>query len=303
MAKASSVDAADAARAMRVLVAICDAGSFTAAAAKLAMTPSAVSKAVDRTESRLGVRLVQRTTQRIALTDAGAAYVARGRAILAELEGLESEVAGSDGRVRGVLRVSAPAIYGALRVAPVAAELQRLHPELEVQLWCDDRLIDLVAERVSVAVRILATPPAEFVARELASDRRGLFASPAYLKRAGTPAELASLSSHATITYSGSNAAEALRRGRVVFTTDNILAAREAARAGVGIAELAHYLAEDDVRDGRLCEILPRTIRATRKVWALYLQSRWVSPATRAFVKALVAASKPHEREPASAGS
>lgn len=279
-------DVAEATRGLQLLVAIADGGSFTAAGARLGLTPSAVSKAVTRVEARLGVRLLQRTTRRVAFTDAGEAYVARGRQLIADFEGLERETSARDDTVRGTLRVSAPMVYGSMKVAPLLAALARKHPALDVQLKCEDRLVDMVIERIDVAVRILSALPAEFVARALADDRRGLYASPAYLRAARAPRTLEALASHALVTYSGGPTL--LRRGRVVFATDSILAAREAARGGVGIAELPEYLARDDVASGALREVLPGAVRTTRKIYALYLPSRYLPPHVRAFVDLLV---------------
>jgi DNA-binding transcriptional LysR family regulator len=173
-------------------------------------------------------------------------------------------------------------------VAPVVSALQRRHPALDVELRCHDRILDMVAERIDVAVRMLAAPPAEFVARALGDDRRGLFASPAYLRRAGTPSETAELSRHASITYSGGSAARLPRRGRVVFATDSVLAAREAGRAGLGIVELPEYLASADVAAGSLREVVPGAIPATRKVYAIYFAHRHLSANVRVLIDALV---------------
>jgi LysR family transcriptional regulator, transcriptional activator for dmlA len=270
---------------VQLLVAIADGGSFTAAAARLGLTPSAVSKGVMRVEARLGVRLLQRTTRRVALTDAGEAYVARGRQLLDDLEGLEREVSSRDKTIRGTLRVSAPTIYGSVKVAPLLVELARKHPALDVDFKCEDRLVDMVVERIDVAVRIVSALPAEFVARELADDRRGLYASPAYLRHRRAPRTLDDLASHALIAYSGAPAR--VRHGRAVFATDSILAAREAARGGLGVAELPDYLAHDDVAAGSLREVLPGALPATRKIYALYLPSRYLPPQVRAFVELL----------------
>jgi LysR family transcriptional regulator, transcriptional activator for dmlA len=286
-------DVADATHGLQLLVAIADGGSFTAAGARLGLTPSAVSKAVTRVEARLGVRLLQRTTRRVAFTDAGEAYVARGRQLIADFERLERETASRDKTMRGTLRVSAPTVYGSVRVAPVLVALARKHPALDVYLKCEDRLVDMVVERIDVAVRMLSTLPAEFVARALTDDRRGLYASPAYLRGAPAPRTMDDLASHALIAYSG--APSTVRRGRIVFATDSILAAREAARGGLGIADLPHYLARDDVGAGFLREVLPGALRATRKIYALYLPSRYLPPQARAFVDLLVrdAAARP----------
>ncbi len=276
----------DAAHGLQLLVAIADGGSFTAAASRLGLTPSAVSKAVTRVEARLGVRLLQRTTRRVALTDAGEAYLARGRQLIAAFEGLERETSSRDDTLRGTLRVTAPTVYGSVKVAPVLVALARKHPALDVHLKCDDRLLDMVAERIDVAVRVLSALPAEFVARTLIDDRRGLYASPAYLRGARAPRSLNDLASHTVIVYSGASGMP--RRGRVMFATDHIIAAREAARGGLGIAELPDYLARDDVAAGSLREVLPGALPVTRKFYAVYLPSRYLPPQVRAFVDLLV---------------
>jgi DNA-binding transcriptional LysR family regulator len=280
-----SSDVADAAHGLQLLVAIADGGSFTAAGARLGLSPSAVSKAVARVEKRLGVRLLQRTTRRVAFTDAGEAYIARGRQLIADFEGLERETSSRDESIRGTLRVSAPMVYGSVKVAPLLVALAREHPALDVHLKCEDRLVDLVSERIDVAVRVLAALPAEFVARALTEDRRGFYASPTYLRRARTPRTLEDLASHAVIEFSGGTTK--LRRGRVVFATDSLLAAREAARGGLGIAELPEYLAHDDVAAGSLREVLPGGVPVTRKIYALYLPSRYLPPQVRAFLDVL----------------
>jgi DNA-binding transcriptional LysR family regulator len=283
-----SSDVADATHGLQLLVAIADGGSFTAAGARLNLTPSAVSKAVTRVEARLGVRLLLRTTRSVAFTEVGEAYVARGRQLIADFEGLERETSSRDKTktMRGTLRVSAPMIYGSVKVAPLLVELARKHPELDVHLKCEDRLVDMVVERIDVAVRMVSALPAEFVARALTDDRRGLYASPAYLRGARAPRTLDDLASHALIAYSG--APTRLRHGRVVFATDSILAAHEAARGGLGIAELPDYLACEDVAAGSLREVLPGALPATRKIYALYLPSRYLPPQVRAFVDLLV---------------
>jgi len=222
----------------------------------------------------------------VAFTDAGEAYIARGRQLITDFEGLERETSSRDDTIRGTLRVSAPMVYGSVKVAPVLAALARKHPALDVHLKCEDRLVDMVVERIDVAVRILSTLPAEFVARTLTEDRRGLYASPAYLRGHGAPKTTADLASHALITYSGGSSV--LRRGRVVFATDSILAAREAARGSLGIVELPAYLAREDVAAKALREVLPGAVPATRKIYALYLPSRYLPPQVRAFVDLLV---------------
>ncbi|APR85216.1 Transcriptional regulator, LysR family protein [Minicystis rosea] len=283
---------------IRVLLAVTELGSFSAAASKLNLTPSAVSKTVSRAEARLGARLVQRTTRRVRLTDLGEGYLARGRQLVGDLWELEAEIGDRDAAMRGPVRVAAPSTYGAVRVAPVVAAFQREHPDVRVSLRCDDRMHDLVAEGIDVAIRMLVEPPAEVVARVLADDRRGLYASPAYLKTHRAPKAVDALVDHALLRYgAGEGAVDlALRAGgaemRVkapaVFSSDNVLAVREAACAGLGIAELPEYLVEGELARGRLVEVLPGVVPTRRRVYAVYLPSRYQPARVRALLDRLV---------------
>jgi DNA-binding transcriptional LysR family regulator len=257
-------DLRDAVHTLRVLAAIVEHGSFAAAAQRLGLTPSAVSKTIARAEARLGVRLLQRTTRRVGLTEAATEYLARGREILHELTALERDLVEASGSLRGRVRIAAPTVYGALAVAPVLARVQRAHPELRIELRCEDRRVDLVAEGVDLAVRFLEKPPLEMVATWLHDDERGLFAGPGY----PAPDTPEALPGHALLRY-GSEAGPTS-----VFWSDNVLAVREAARAGAGIAELPRYLAAEDVARGTLIEVLPGTLSSQRSVWLVHLPAR-----------------------------
>jgi DNA-binding transcriptional LysR family regulator len=274
------------------------------AAAALRLTPSAVSKAVARVEARLGARLVQRTTRRVSLTDLGQTYVERGRTVLAQLDKIEREVIARDDTVRGSLRIAAATIYGSLRVAPLVARFQRENPQVDVDLRCNDDLVDLVEDRVDVALRMIAAPPPEVVARRLEPDRRGLYASPAYLERSPKLRDVDDLAVHAAVHYLRYDAGNGRRvewqllakgeqrrvRSVVAFSSDSVLAVREAARAGLGVAELPKYLADRDVEDGLLREVLPGSLPVRRSVFAMYLPSKYLPQRTRAFVAFLVKA-------------
>jgi DNA-binding transcriptional LysR family regulator len=298
------MDSVEVTRTLCLLVAVAEGRSFSVAAKALRLTPSAVSKAVARAEARLGARLVQRTTRRVSLTDLGQTYVERGRTVLADLDQIEREVTARDDTVRGSLRVAAPTIYGALRAAPLVARFQREYPQVDVDLRCNDDVVDLVGDRVDVALRMIAAPPAEVVARRLEPDRRGLYASPAYLERSPRVRDVDDLASHAAVhyvRYGAGNARSvewqlvaegAQRRVRSVlaFSSDSLLAVREAARAGLGVAELPAYLADRDVEEGLLREVLPGSLPVRRSVFAMYLPSRYLPQRTRALVAFLVKA-------------
>jgi DNA-binding transcriptional LysR family regulator len=230
----------------------------------------------------------------------GQTYVERGRTLLAELDQLEREVTARDDAVRGSLRVAAPTIYGALRAAPLVARFQREYPQVDIDLRCNDDVVDLAGDRVDVALRMIAAPPAEVVARRLEPDRRGLYASPAYLERSPRLRHVDDLASHAAVHYvryarnvEWQLMAEGAPRrvhSVVAFSSDSVLAVREAARAGLGVAELPAYLADRDVREGLLREVLPGSLPVRRSVFAMYLPSRYLPQRTRALVTFLVKA-------------
>ena len=271
--------------ALRALGAIADTGSFVAASKRLQLTASAVSKVIARAESRLGVRLVQRTTRRVQLTEAATEYLKEGRALLGQLTALEDALVERTTSVKGLVRVAAPSMYGALAVAPVLAAVQQEHPHLRIDLRCDDRLVDLVAEGIDFAIRFLPQPPAGVYARVLHDDVRALFAAPGYLRQRPAPTRIADLSQHALLRY-GPGAGPLVWtfgvdhepvRATPHFSSDSIIAVREATLAGVGIAELPVAFAARHVAEGRLVEVLPGTVPTRRRVYAVYLSRRMPS--------------------------
>ncbi|PTL77259.1 LysR family transcriptional regulator [Vitiosangium sp. GDMCC 1.1324] len=285
---------------MSVLVAVVDAGSLTAAAARLGMTSSAVSKQVSRLEARLGTRLLQRTTRRMQLTEAGARYCERARSILESIESVEREAESVPESPHGTLRVTAPTVLGQVQVMPVVLAFQQKHPAVKVHVELSDRRFDLIEEGIDVAIRITAHPPPAFVARRLADDRRVLCASPGYLARAGRPRRPAELANHECIVFVAGQPAETwnLRAtedaehatpiriaGRL--HVNNTLALRQASLAGLGIADLPRYLVEEDLAAGRLESVLERFIPVGRGVFAIYAPSPYVPARVRGFIEML----------------
>lgn len=287
---------------MAAFVAVVESASFSAAADKLRLTPSGVSKLVSRLEDRLGARLLQRTTRRMQLTQAGAAYFERARRLLEEFEALSRETASQDDTPRGTLRVTAPTVLGHVRVLPVLLSFQRAFPEVKAELALTDRAVDLVEEGVDVAVRMTATPPLSFIARKLDDDVRVLCATPGYLKRRGCPRHPRELADHDGIGFvtgsavspwrlraaAGSEEIESARvKGRL--QVNNTLSVREAALTGLGIADLPRYLVEDDLLAGRLLAVLPEFGLIERSIYAVYGPGPFVPARVREFVKYLVA--------------
>ena len=187
---------------MRAFVAVVEAGSFVAAADALGLSKAAMSRQVSELEARLGVRLLQRTTRRLSLTEEGEVFHARCREVLGTLEEAEAEVSARSGQAVGVLKVSAPVSFGLLHMASLWAPFMTRHPRLQLEVNLSDRFVDLVEEGVDVAVRIARMESSSLVGRRLATTRMVLCASPQYLRRHGHPRHPEDLAGHATVAYS-----------------------------------------------------------------------------------------------------
>jgi DNA-binding transcriptional LysR family regulator len=275
-------------------------GSFTAAARKLGLTSSAVSKQIARLEERLGARLLARTTRRLALTEPGRAYHERCTRILADIEELDRSVADGDGAPRGLVRVSAPNVLGRLRVAPALLAFQKKYPEVRVELELSDRLAEVAAGAIDVAVRVTAIPtPGSLTARKLAEETRVLCASPRYLKRRGTPRAPGDLERHDGLTLLAEGPARWELHGadgrHVVripstFRCNDSLLLRDAALAGLGVVNLPLYMVERELEAGDLIRALPAYVGAPRSVYALYAHGPHAPVRVRALVEELARA-------------
>ncbi len=190
-------------RAMETFVRIVDRGSLTAAAETLSTSLPSVVRTLAALEAELGVRLLNRTTRRLSPTDEGREYFERSKRVLAEVD--EAEAALSARRVapKGRLRITAPVMFGRLRVAPLVTEFVLRHPALQIELTLLDRIVDLVEEGIDAGVRIARLPDSTLVAVPVGQTRRVVCASPAYLKRAGTPKTPQDLMHHRCISFSG----------------------------------------------------------------------------------------------------
>lgn len=277
---------------IEVFVAAAEAGSFTAAAKSLNLTNSAVGKAVARLEERLGTRLFERTTRRLALTDAGSAFHRVCVDVLAELEAAEQALAAEQLEPTGRLRVDLPATFGRLiALGPLFAFCER-HPGVQPHISFTDRFVDVVDEGIDVAVRIGGpeTWPANVGHRLLGREQLIFCASPGYLARRGTPGTPDELAGHDVVTYgkadgSASNWLEALDAGPALphpaegrIVVGNGEAQAEAVRAGFGLAQLATWLADPYLRDGRLVRILPDWTTDGLPLHLVWARSRQLLP-------------------------
>lgn len=278
-----------------------EAGSFSAAALRLHLTSSAISKSVSRLEQRLGVLLFERTTRTLRLTDAGAAFYETCKRVLAELAEAEAVLAAQRSDPSGRLRIDLPASFGRLRVMPLLLEFADHYPNLRLHISFTDRFIDLLEEGVDAAVRIGggAVWPAALGHHYLGSERLIFCAAPAYLARRGTPAGMAALEGHDSITFGrpdgsvmawrfGADAAQApppAPRARLVV--GDAEAQLAAVRGGLGLAQLATWLVQADLDASLLVEILPELAVDGLPLHLVWPRARQLTPKIDALLQAL----------------
>jgi DNA-binding transcriptional LysR family regulator len=284
---------------MRVLLAVVDAGSFAAAAEALDTSTAAVSRQVAALEAHLGTRLMNRTTRRLSLTEAGADFAERSRTILVDLAEAESLAGLHSVEPVGLLRVTAPLSFGITHFSRLLPGFLRRHPKLKLDLDLSDRVVDLVNERVDVALRIAREPSPTLVARRLASVGMVVCASPAYLKRHGTPRTPGELVDHRTLSFSYLWAGDdwtfedaqghltTVRVNADVHATNGDVL-RELAVAGEGIVLQPNFLVGMDVASGALVPLLTEWKTFELSLYAVYLSRRNLSLKVRAFVDYLV---------------
>lgn len=280
---------------LTAFVAVAEAGSFTKAAEKLNRDASIVSRRVSQLERQLGVRLLSRTTRRVALTEIGATYFRRVQALLDELavaSRAASDVAASP---QGLLRVSLPVTFGRQWIAPVLPSFLARHPKIRIDARFSDRVVDLVAEGFDVAIRVGGLRDSSLTSRRIASYRNRLVAAPGYLKGRDKPKTPGDLSRHACLGFSGHADWpdwRMMRDGKRVtvrpegpLIADNSEAVLMSAVAGLGIAFMPDWLVGPDIRAGTLVEVLQGWGgKADGGVYAILPPGRLVPTKTRVFV-------------------
>lgn len=249
-----------------VFVDVVRAGSFSGAARRRGVTPSAIVRQIDALEHGLGVRVLVRSTRALAMTDAGQRLFERGQRLVDDLIDVHAEVAAFDGAVAGVLRVACFPTFGKRYVLPVAGALMREHPRLSVELDLTERLADPVLDRLDAVIRIGRLTDSALIATRLADQTKLLVAAPGYLERCGAPASLEDLRAHRLLDkLHGADllgwadvlggAAGQSGCGEVVFRSDDFEALRLAAQEEVGVALLPSWVAGPDVRAGALVRL------------------------------------------------
>jgi DNA-binding transcriptional LysR family regulator len=277
--------------AMSVFVAVVSAGSFSAASRELRMPLPTVSRRVAELEAHVDAKLLVRGTRKLTLTEAGEAYLAACRRILEQVAEAERGAAGEYNTPQGELVLTAPVTFGRMHVVPVAAEFLAAHPEVNLRLVLSDRSLNIVDEHLDLAIRVGDLPDSSMVAVRVGAIRAVVCASPAYLKRHGTPKSLDDLGGHQCVTFSMLGSADSWNfpagnsihvRSRLVASTAE--AALEGALCGVGPTRLLSYQVADAVKAGRLVVVLRKYEAAPVPVNLIYVKERRLSGKLRAFL-------------------
>ena len=285
---------------MRAFVAVVDAGSFVRAADALDLSKTAVSRLIGDLETRLGTRLLQRTTRKLSLTPEGEVFHERCRQLLDGVAEAEAELSAHSGEAIGQLRLNVPVTFGLLHLAPLWPAFMTLHPKVVLDVTLSDRLVDLVDEGYDLAVRIARLQASSLVSRQLTSTRLILCASPEYLRRHGTPSHPSELAQHAVMAYSllamgdqwefegpaGPVSVKVAPRMRT-NSGDTCCAA---ALQHQGIVLQPSFLVATHLASGALVEVLPQYRSIELGIYAVYPTRKHLTPKVRALIDFLVKA-------------
>jgi DNA-binding transcriptional LysR family regulator len=289
---------------MRAFVAVVNAGSFVRAAEDLKMSKTAVSRLVADLETRLGTRLLQRTTRKLSLSQEGEVFHERCKGLLDDIQEAEAELSTHTGEAIGQLRVNVPVTFGLLQLAPLWPRFLSMHPKVILEVTLADRLVDLVDEGYDLAVRIAQLPSSSLVSRQLTATRLILCASPEYLQRHGTPTHPSDIAGHSVISYTllstgdlwafdglgGPVEVKVLPRMRT-NSGDTCCAA---AVGHQGIVLQPSFLVGEALASGALIEVLPQYRSIELGVYALYPSRKHLTPKVRVLIDFLVEAFRAH---------
>ena len=284
---------------LNLFLRVLDLGSISAAARSLDVSVAVASQRLKRLERGLGVRLLHRTTRQLRPTPEGIALAEQGRPLVEELDVLTSSLRKDAKSIAGTLRVSIPASFGRQYISPLLPDLMTRHPRLRLHIDLSDQMRDLVGEGLDLAIRIGTLKDSELVATRLASNRRVLCASPAYLRRHGTPKKPEDLAKHECLLMAVSREVvdvwhlrgpdgkeiDVRVQGRLKSNLGEVI--RDAAIGGMGIALHSTWHVCEDLRAGRLKLVLPEYSLPESGIYAVMPQRRMVLPRVRAFVEFL----------------
>ena len=287
---------ADALQEITIFARVVSTGSLSAAARDLGLSPALVSRRLSGLEARLGVRLINRTTRSLHMTDEGAAYYETCTRVLAEIEEADAAVSAGRAEPRGILRVALPASFGNQHVAPLVPRFAARYPDVQLALSLSERNVNVVEEGFDLAIRIADLADSSLAARKLAPNRRVVCASPAYLQRHGAPRTPEDLAQHNCLTtdftmnwdYRDLEGTPGSVRVTGRYACDNWSVLREWALAGLGIALKSTWDVRRHLEDGSLVSLLPGYTFATDvAIYAVYPHRRHLPAKTRAFIEFL----------------
>ena len=282
---------------VEAFVTVVEKGSISAGAIALSTTPSVLSRAITRLETRLGAQLMRRTTRRLSLTEAGRAYLDQTRAAFSLIEDAERAIQGQDGQLSGRVRLSVSTTYGHFRLPEKLKRFSVAHPDVHVEVSITNRNVDLVAEGYDLAIRLGPLPDSGLVARKLEDAPLRLVASPDYIRRAGTPLTIEDLAQHECLPFimpSTGRPAPWLFRANGTETEwtpegtieihDDVLGVVSLAEAGMGICQSYDFIVRERISRGGLIEILAGAGGRSRPFSLVYAPHRRLSAATRALI-------------------
>jgi DNA-binding transcriptional LysR family regulator len=282
-------------REMEIFVRVVEAGSFSSAARGLNMGQPAVSKAIGGLEERLGVRLLTRSTRRLSPTEAGTAFYERALRAIGEANEAEAAAQGAGAGLEGRLRISSPVTFSRLHLVPKLGMFLDAHPKVHLDVVMDDRVVDLVAENIDVALRMGDLTDSALKARRLAQAERLVVASPAYFARRGVPKTPEDLSEHDSVIYGQSSGGQEwlFRRGgaetRVSLRARVKLSAaegvREAVLAGQGLSIASRWMFAPELKSGEVVSVLDEWTLPPMDLWVIYPSGRLTTAKARAFIR------------------
>ncbi len=290
---------------VEVFLVVMEHGSFSAAAVVLSTTPSVLSRAVTRLETRLGCQLIRRTTRHLRLTDAGLEYLEQARMAFNLIDDAERNIQGRDGRLVGRVRLSVPTTYGHYRLPRLLQSFCEAHPDVQIELNIANRNVDLNAEGVDLAIRLGVLPDSGLVGRKLEDAPLCLVASPTYLNRIRAPINREELNDHQCLSFlmpsTGRVTPWLLREGEEeidwrpqsrIQVTDDVLGVISLAEQGLGICQTFEFIARHFLERGTLVEVLPELRGRSRMFSLLHVPHRRRSAIARALTEHLVVAAQ-----------
>lgn len=278
-----------------IFVAVVECGSFSLAAEKLGVTKSAISKRVTQLEDELGIRLLNRTTRKLSLTEAGKRYYDHvSQALALAQQGMDA-VTELQGEPKGKLKITAPMSFGVLYIAPIIAEFLEQFPKVTIDLQLEDQMVDLIEGEFDLAIRIGNLPISNLVAKRLVNCKSVLCASPEYIKRNGSPQKPSDLIGHNCLVYSyfrgGSewtfeqqhNEFKVIPKGN--FIVNNSEAIRRALIEGLGVGQLPTFLVSKDILSGKLQPIMTPYSLPEHAIYAVFPERKHLPHKVRAFME------------------